>query len=152
MVEDPIQGGAVAEFVIPGQGRNAEEGAMVGEGDEAAVAVGLEFGFGGYAFLRRGLEKFQGPGIGGFEIEVEVHQGFAPVRPEPKVRLEGNPGQGTLEVDLVFGAVMGIVEHAIDVMENVRLGGGGVLIMGLELSQGPVRDVVVTGAIGGVDV
>ena len=47
LVEYPFQGGAVAEFVVPGSSRNPSELGVFVEGDGALGFVGFEFGFGG---------------------------------------------------------------------------------------------------------
>lgn len=46
LVKDPFQGRAVAEFVIPGNGRHSGELGVFVQGDDALGFVGFEFGFG----------------------------------------------------------------------------------------------------------
>lgn len=47
LVENPFQGRAVAEFVVPGDGGHSGEGGVGIEDDVAFGFVGFEFGFGG---------------------------------------------------------------------------------------------------------
>jgi hypothetical protein len=47
-------------------------------------------------------------------------------------------------------AVLGVVQDGVDVVENVPLGDGGVVVVGAELFEGPVGDVLATvGAVFG---
>lgn len=46
------------------------------------------------------------------------------------------------EVGGVALAVVGVVEDGVDVMEDVPLGDGGVGVVGAELVEGPVGDVL----------
>jgi hypothetical protein len=61
---------------------------------------------------------------------------------------EGDAGEFAAEVGGVVLAVVGLVEDGIDVVEDVPLGDGGVGVVGAELFEGPVGDVL--GAVGAV--
>jgi len=57
------------------------------------------------------------------------------------------------EVGGVALAVFGVVQDGVDVMEDVPLGDGGVVVVGAELFESPVGDVLAAvGAIFGVGV
>ena len=55
LVEYPFQGRAVAEFVVPGDGRHSGEGGVGIEDDVALGFVGFEFGFGGFLWFSGGV-------------------------------------------------------------------------------------------------
>ena len=61
---------------------------------------------------------------------------------------EGDAGQLALEVGLVAVAVGGVMEEAVDVVEDVPLGDGVVAVVGAEAIEGPVGDVFA--AVGAV--
>ena len=61
---------------------------------------------------------------------------------------EGDAGEFALEVGGVALAVLGMMQHGIDVVEDVPLGDVGVGVVGAELVQRPVGDVFA--AIGAV--
>ena len=55
---------------------------------------------------------------------------------------ERDAGEFALEVGGVALAVLGVVQHGIDVVEDVPLGDAGVGVVGSELVQRPVGDVL----------
>jgi hypothetical protein len=61
---------------------------------------------------------------------------------------EGDAGEFAAEVRGVALAVLGVVQDGVDVVEDVPLGDGGVVVMGAELFEGPVGDVLA--AVGAV--
>jgi hypothetical protein len=79
---------------------------------------------------------------------MEAHQFGTPIGPAPEIGIEGNARKFALEVLRIFFAVNGIVQDAVDVMKNVVLGDVALslvfacLVMGAELFQRPVGDVV----------
>lgn len=133
-VQHPFQGGAVAELVLPRFGGDAAEG---GEGIDFDAAVGatrrvartgrcvfdrFEAGFvGGARVFRVFVVALQRVRFDGFVVEVELHELLAPAGPLPEVVVEGDAGEFALEVELVFGAVGGVVQHGVDVVEDVLL-------------------------------
>ena len=50
-----------------------------------------------------------------------------------KVGIEGYAGEFALEVEFVFGAVSGMVENGVGVVEDVLFGNGGLAIVCLKL-------------------
>ena len=71
--------------------------------------------------------------LGGLEPDVQVQQLLAHLGPVVKVRVQGQAGKLPQQVDGVFVAVGGVVEHGVGVGENL-LGGDAVLSgQGLEL-------------------
>jgi hypothetical protein len=68
--------------------------------------------------------------------------GFSPCGPH-----KGNAGEFAAEVGGVALAVLGVVQGGVDVVEDVPLGDGGVVVVGAELFEGPVGDVLAT--VGG---
>ena len=68
-------------------------------------------------------------------------------------RDERNARQFAAEVGGVALAVLGVVQDGVDVVEDVPLGDGGVVVAGAELFEGPVGDVLAAvGAVFGVGV
>ena len=66
---------------------------------------------------------------------------------------EGDAGEFAAEVGGVALAVLGVVQDGVDVVEDVPLGDGGVVVVGAELFEGPVGDVLAAvGAVFGVGV
>jgi hypothetical protein len=62
-----------------------------------------------------------------------------------------NLWQFAAEVGGVALAVLGVVQDGVDVVEDVPLGDGGVVVVGAELFEGPVGDVLAAvGAVFGV--
>ena len=106
LVDDPVEGGAVAEAVVEDGGRDAAEG----EGFVVAE-LGLVFGEGH-------LLDAQGPGLAGlldlFEgvfrlllvVDVEFHEALACRGEGGDVGWEGDAGEFALEVGGVAGAVL----------------------------------------------
>ena len=50
-----------------------------------------------------------------------------------EVGVEGQARKFAFEVDFVFGAVVGMVENGVGVVEDIFFGDGGVVVVGLEL-------------------
>ena len=66
---------------------------------------------------------------------------------------ERDAGEFAAEVGGVALAVFGVVQDGVDVVEDVPLGDGGVVVVGAELFEGPVGDVLAAvGAVFGVGV
>ena len=63
-------------------------------------------------------------------------------------RDEWDSGKFAAEVGGVALAVLGVVQDGVDVVEDVPLGDGGVVVVGTELFEGPVGDVLA--AVGAV--
>src|SRR5438552_12513501 len=61
---------------------------------------------------------------------------------------EGDAGELAAEVGGVALAVLGVVQDGVDVMEDVPLGDGAVIVAGAELFERPVGDVLA--AVGAV--
>jgi hypothetical protein len=61
---------------------------------------------------------------------------------------EGDAGEFAAEVGGVALAVLGVVQDGVDVVEDVPFGDGGVVVVGTELFEGPVGDVLA--AVGAV--
>ncbi|MGB8580113.1 MAG: hypothetical protein WCD47_04785 [Candidatus Sulfotelmatobacter sp.] len=55
---------------------------------------------------------------------------------------EGNARKFAAEVGGVALAVLGVVQDGVDVVEDVPLRDGGVVVLGAELFEGPVGDVL----------
>jgi|GEM_PF-6090558 len=50
-----------------------------------------------------------------------------------EVGIEGQAGKFAFEVEFVFGAVGGMVENGVGVVEDGFFGDGGIVVVGLEL-------------------
>ena len=153
LVDDPFEGGAVAEAVVEGFGRDAVEGeeAVVGElgpvfGEAHLFDAPVEGGVGGLDLGERVLGLV-------FVVHVDVGEAGAGCGEGAEVGGEGDAGQLAFEVGLVAFAVDGVMEKAIDVVEDVPLGDGVVAVVGAEAVEGPVGDVLAAvGAVLGVGV
>ena len=66
--------------------------------------------------------RVQRVGLSLLVVQVQVHQLPAPGGPLPKVVVEGDARELALEVLLVLLAVGGVVQHGVDVVEDVELG------------------------------
>jgi hypothetical protein len=55
---------------------------------------------------------------------------------------EGDAEEFAADVGGVAFAVFGVVQDGVDVVEDVPLGDGGVAMVGAELFEGPVGDVL----------
>jgi len=133
LVDDPFQGAAVAEAVFVDFGRDAAQG-------QEAVVLDLGFVFGqGHPFDA----PVELAGFGALErvlglllvFDVEFHQVCADFR----VLLEGwgvgDSWKFALEVGGVAGAVLGVVEQGIGVVEDFPLGDGLLAVVGVELGE-----------------
>ena len=70
-VKDPFDGGTVAQFVFPGDGRDVGEGGVGIEIDDAVFLVRFEAGFLRFArVIGIDVAAFQGIGRDGFVVEV----------------------------------------------------------------------------------
>ena len=149
LVDDPFEGGAGAEAVIEGLGRDAGEGD--GRVDLEGLAVGgelhLEDALGvGDAGV---LDFFERPGVEGFVMDVEAGELLAGGGERAEVGGEGDAGELTLEIGGVAGAVLGVVEQGVDVVEGVCGGDGGVGVVGAELGEGGGLEVKLTATARG---
>ena len=63
-------------------------------------------------------------------MDVEFGQARPGVGETPEIRGQGDPGQFPAEVGGVFLPVGGMVQEGIDVMEDVPLGDGVIVVMG----------------------
>jgi hypothetical protein len=121
LVDDPLKGAAVAEFVFVNVGRDAAEG-------EEIVVTELGFVLGEGHFLDFPVELAD---FGAFQrvlglffvADVQVHQLFADFRVGPKVGSEGDAGQLALKVSGVAGSVLGVVERSVRGMQSKELRG-----------------------------
>ena len=134
LVEDPFEGGAAAELVLPGLRGYAGEGGAVVQGDEVAFFVGAEDGAwgrrmrrpyiptGGPRRGRRGrmiirpcILTLQRPRFRRLEAQVQVQEIPAHAGPPGEVVLEVHAGELAAEVDLVALAVGRVVERGVGV-------------------------------------
>ena len=85
-----------------------------------------------------------GEGVFGlaFVGDVDLGEAGAGVGEGAEVGREGDAGEFALEVGLVAVAVGGVVQQAVDVVEDVPLGYGVVAVVGAEAVQRPVGDVL----------
>jgi hypothetical protein len=66
---------------------------------------------------------------------------------------KGDAREFAAEVGRVALAVFGVVQDGVDVMEDVPFGNRGIVVVGAELFEGPVGDVLAAvGAVFGVGV
>ena len=122
LVQDPLQGGAAAQLVLPRFRGDAGEGGPVVEDDGAPVRVGPEDYPPGFALQ---VNPFQGVGFGILKADVQVQQFLAHFPPEGEVGVEGEAGELAQQVHAVFLAVGRVVEDGVGVGEDV-LGGDAV--------------------------
>ena len=88
-----------------------------------------------------------------FVVDVDFGQAGPGFGKAPEVRGQGDAGQFPAEVGGVFLPVGGMVQQGVDIMEDVPLGDGVIVVMGAELLQGPVGEVFpAVGAVFGVGV
>ena len=130
LVDDPIEGGAVAEFV----GEDLRGDAL--QGEEVVVDEG-GFVRGEFHFVHppvEGRARFLHILQGIFRLLLIVDVEFGQARPgvgeAPEIRGKGDTGQFPAEVGGVFLPVGGMVEEGIDVMKDVPLGDGVIVVMG----------------------
>ena len=76
-----------------------------------------------------------------FVADVDVGQARARIGEGAEVGREGDAGQLAFEVGLVALAVGGVMQQAVDVVEDIPLGDGVVAVVGAEAVEGPVGDV-----------
>ena len=74
-------------------------------------------------------------------MDVNFGQAFAGFGECPKIGGKGDARQFAAQVGGVFGAVAGVVQVAVDVVEDVPFGNGGVVVMGAEFFKRPIGDV-----------
>ena len=139
-VEHPFEGGAVAEFVFPGDGGDAAEGGIGVELNGAVGFVGFEFGFvGGADQFGVDVVASERGWVDGFVGEVQVHELLAPLGPLPEVVVEGDAREFAFEVEFVFFAVGGVVQDGVDVVEDVAFCNGGLVSDDTKVSETFVR-------------
>lgn len=73
---------------------------------------------------------------------MQLQQLFAPRRPLREGAIKGDARKLAAQVQLVLFAVCGVVQDAVDVVEDVRAADGVVLVVRAKLSQAPVGDVL----------
>jgi len=156
LVQNPFEPGAVAEPIIPSQRRHARKLCLAVENDYSVFLVGFQNGFGREAGAR-GLfvlciGSLERPWFDCFVADMQRHERFAPIRPAPKILVEGNARKFAFEVLGVFLAITRIMQNGIDVMENRVLGDRTreLFVMRLELVERPIGDVVETNPVGRV--
>ncbi len=124
LVDDPVQGGAVTEFVVEYLGRDAVQGKEV-------VVLQAGFVFAEAHFFHAIVQRFvrvfdvlQGVFGLGFVVDVDVGQAFTGVHEGPEVlRLnKGNARQFAAQVGGVGFAVGGVVQQGVNVVEDVPFG------------------------------
>ena len=124
-VKHPFDGRAVAQFVIPGLGRDAAERGSRVQLDDAVGFVSFEAGSVWFAAgIGVDVGARQRVGGDGFVVQVQGHELLAPGRPLPEVVVEGDAREVAFEVELVFFAVGGMVQDGVDVVEDVLFGEG----------------------------
>ena len=64
---------------------------------------------------------------------VEFHEGFTPGVPLVELGRVGQARKFAVEVEFVFGAIGGMVENGVGVVEDDEFGDSGVVVVGLEL-------------------
>ena len=82
-------------------------------------------------------------------VQVKVDQAVSGFGEGGEVGGEGDAGEGAFEVVGEFGAVLGVVEECVDVVEDVPFGDGGVLVVVLEGFECEVGDVFA--AVGAIE-
>ena len=122
MVDDPIEGAAVAEAVAKNFGRDFGE-------CERVVDLELGLVFGEPHFLdvvgeghALGFDPLERPGFELFVSEVEFGQLLAGFGEGFEVRRERDAGEFAFEVIGELGAITGMMEDAVNVVEDVPLG------------------------------
>ena len=142
LVEHPVQRRAVAEAVGERFGGDAVQ-------RQETVVAQLRFVFGEAHFLDAPVERH----LRRFDLlervlrllfiaDVEGGQARAGAGEGAEVGREGDARQLALEVGLVAFAVGGMVQQAVDVVEDVPLADRVVAVLGAELRQRPVGDVL----------
>ena len=119
MVDDLFQGAAVAEAVIENFGRDWGE-RQRGVDGEAELVFGeahLVFDAAEEGQARR-FDEVQIPGLELFVVEVQLGEFFAGCGEGAEVGGEGDAGQLALEVVGVLLAIAGMVQQAIDIVED----------------------------------
>ena len=76
-----------------------------------------------------------------FVADVDVAQARAGIGEGVEVGREGDAGQLAFEVGLVALAVDGVMQQAVDVVEDIPLGDGVIAVVGAEAVQRPGGDV-----------
>lgn len=114
LVDDPFQGGAVAEAVVEDGGRDAAQGKEV-----VVAEFGLVFGFEAHLFDAEGdlgsvgFDLFELVGRLLLVVDVEFHEALAGGGEGVEVGWEGDAGEFALEVGGVAGAVLGVVQDGV---------------------------------------
>ena len=142
LVDHPFEGGAVAKAVVEHFAGDAIQG-------EEAVVAQLRLVFGEAHLFDAPVERH----IRRFDLckrefqllliaDVELGEAGAGGGKGAEVGGEGDAGQLALEVGLVAFAVAGVVQEAVDVVEDIPLGDGVVAVVGVDAIQHPVSDVL----------
>src|ERR1700731_3516572 len=97
--------------------------------------------------LLRRVDAFEWPRLDCLIANVQRHQLLAPTGPFPKVGIERNAREFSLEVLRVFLAIDRIMQHAVDVIEDCvlwdrALGFVSSFVVRTELLKSPVGDIV----------
>ena len=144
LIDDPFEGGAVAEAIVVGGGGDAveEKEVVVAEfgfvfGELHAVDAEADFGLGVFDLFEGVLGLL-------LVVDVEGHELLTSGGEGVEVGWEGDAGEFALEVGGVAGAVLGVVEDGVGGMEDVPLGDLVVGVVGAELGERPVGDVLTT--------
>ena len=72
-------------------------------------------------------------------VDVEFHQALAGVGEAAEVGGKWDAGQLALQVGGVAGAILGVVEQGVGVVEDVPLGDGSVGVVGAKFVRAPSR-------------
>ncbi len=138
LVDDPFEGGAVAEAVVEGGGGDAaqEQEIVVAEfGFVFRVEAHLfdaegDFGLGVFDLFKLEFCLF-------FIVDVEFHEALAGGGKGVEVGREGDAGEFALEVGGVASAVFGMVEDSVGGVEDVPLSNRVVGVVDVELGKAP---------------
>ena len=143
LVDDPVEGGAVAEAIMKSFGWDASE-CERGVHCEAEFVLGeTHFVFDAIGEGKEGrFDKLQLPRLQLLIVEVHLGEFVAGFGEGVEFGGEGNPRQLALEVVGVLLPVAGMVQQAIDVVKDVPLVDLLVLVVLAELLQHPIGDVL----------
>ena len=131
-LQDPFQRRTVAQPIIPCLRRNALQPGHAVDFDHASGLVGLETRFGRHR--RRGpvIPARQRPRLYAFKSRVQCNQRPTPRDPLPEIGIKREAGKFGLEIQRIGFPIGGIVQHCVDVIENILFFDRLILIMGAE--------------------
>ena len=142
LVNDPLQGAAVAEAIGEHVRGNPGQGERIVDHQGGLVLAELHAL---YAVRERPvvrLDPLQVIRLKVFVFEMQPGKLFAGGSERLKVRGKRNARQLTFQIIGELLPIAGMVQQAVDVIENVPFGYGGVAVMVVELLKPPVGDVL----------